>query len=518
MVTNEAAASDGLLVKWDGERYKKGTQSNAVPNHKWGKGVGMDSSGSNRVEGSSPIVTGILLFAVLVPAIAAFAILWTRAYAAPFQDDYHAVLEFGGDCAQLNSVKDKVRLVASALHTEYKLVFEHAVIAADLVLTRRIDFSFLQLAGDVFLLPIGWLLWLVYGERKCGVRARLVRFLPVSLIFFGLAYWETLNWAMAGLQNLPVVFFSLLSIYLLAGRDGFVVQPMDRRRVESLGFPPLAQEQERAKDGAPQGCGWACVAGALAAFSSANGFLVAVVGAWILLRKRAYWAGVGWGASFVIPLAAYLYHYVKVPRQVSGLYYVARPLEVFAFLGMAVGSFWGALMAGFAIAAVVVWALRAGYVRENPVGVYWTIWILLSALPVAWVRGSTGVVIASRYSIYSCLMLVFCYAFLADRATAKGREAAPGHGWARVFYPAALVAATAFCVVKDVEAYEKLGARSEMIRAGMEHYRQNPEVNSPLIDAFVIKDVPGEEQYERQELTRAIESGIYREQAIGNRQ
>ena len=175
-------------------------------------------------------------------------------------------------------------------------------------------------------------------------------------------------------------------------------------------------------------------------------------------------------------------------------------------------------MAGFAIAAVVVWALRAGYVRENPVGVYWTIWILLSALPVAWVRGSTGVVIASRYSIYSCLMLVFCYAFLADRATAKGREAAPGHGWARVFYPAALVAATAFCVVKDVEAYEKLGARSEMIRAGMEHYRQNPEVNSPLIDAFVIKDVPGEEQYERQELTRAIESGIYREQAIGNRQ
>jgi hypothetical protein len=206
----------------------------------------------------------------------------------------------------------------------------------------------------------------------------------------------------------------------------------------------------------------------------------------------------------VIPLAAYLYHYVRVPRETSGLYYVARPVEFFAFLGMAAGSFWGAIVAGFAVAAVVVWALRSGYVRENPVGVYWTVWVLLSALPVAWVRGSTGVVIASRYSIYSCLMLVFCYAFLENRAAAT-RE-----GWGKLFFPAALVAAIVFCLVKDVQAYEKLGERGAMIRAGMAHYKENPAVNSPLIDAFVIKDVPGEEQYERQELTRAIESGIYK--------
>jgi hypothetical protein len=212
----------------------------------------------------------------------------------------------------------------------------------------------------------------------------------------------------------------------------------------------------------------------------------------------------------VIPLAAYLYHYVKVPRQVTGLYYVARPLEVFAFLGMAAGSFWGALVAGFAIAAVVWLALKGRYVRENPVGVYWTVWVLLSALPVAWVRGSTGVVIASRYSIYSCLMLVFCYGFLADRAATKRASARRVPAWARVFYPAALVVTIAFCLWKDTQAYDKLGKRADMIRTGIAHYRQNPAVNSPLIDAFVIKDVPGEEQYERQELSREIESGIYK--------
>jgi hypothetical protein len=280
----------------------------------------------------------------------------------------------------------------------------------------------------------------------------------------------------------------LLSIYLLGSGDG-----SDDARVHKFGEPR-----------APANWGWACGAGALAAFSSANGFLVAVVGLWILLRWRAYGACVVWSASFVIPLAAYLYHYVKVPRVATGLYYVARPLEFFAFLGMAGGSFWGALVVGFAIAGVVVWALRRGYVRKNSVGVYWTAWVLLSALPVAWVRGSTGVVIASRYSIYSCLMLVFCYAFLTDRAKEKGVSRAS------MIYPLALVVATVFCVAKEAEAYGKLGERSAMIRAGLAHYQVNPAVNSPLIDMFVIKDVPGEAQYERQQLTRAIEGGVYR--------
>ena len=82
-------------------------------------------------------------------------------------------------------------------------------------------------------------------------------------------------------------------------------------------------------------------------------------------------------------------------------------------------------------------------------------------------------------------------------------------GWARVFYPAALIVAIGFCLWKDTEACDKLGKRSEMIRAGMAHYKENPAVNSPLIDRFVIENVPGEEGYEGRELRRAIESGIY---------
>jgi hypothetical protein len=95
-----------------------------------GKGAGMADSERNRAGTASAMVTALVAIAVLAPAIAAFGILWTRAYAAPFEDDYHALLGFAGEFEQLHSVKDKVLLVAAAQHTEYKLVFEHAVVAS----------------------------------------------------------------------------------------------------------------------------------------------------------------------------------------------------------------------------------------------------------------------------------------------------------------------------------------------------------------------------------------------------
>jgi len=48
-----------------------------------------------------------------------------------------------------------------------------------------------------------------------------------------------------------------------------------------------------------------------------------------------------------------------------------------------------------------------------------------------------------------------------------------------------------------------------MILAGIEHYRSNPDVNSPMIDPLVRLVYPLEEAFERETLTRAIEQRIY---------
>jgi hypothetical protein len=312
--------------------------------------------------------------------------------------------------------------------------------------------------------------------RARPLAARL--FLPASLIFFGLAYWETVNWAMAGLQNLPVIFFSLLSIYLLAGGDGFV----DSAEVdqEARDLHPTDEDPFRGDPpdlGHPQNWGWACAAGALAAFSSANGFLVAVVGLWILLRRRAYWACVGWGASFVIPLAAYLYHYVPVPRETSGLYYVARPVEFFAFLGMAAGSFWGAIVAGFAVAG------SGGVGAEERVCPRESCGSLLDGVGAAF--GTAGGV--GAWVDGGCDCFAVQHLFVPDAGVLLCVFGGSGGGNAGGMGEVVLSggAGGGDCVLRGEgrAGIRQAGRAKETIRAGMAHYKENPALNSPLIDA-----------------------------------
>src|ERR1700721_217584 len=233
-----------------------------------------------------PGITFLALLAVLLPALAGYAILYRQALPVPYQDDYAVILSFATGYDQLPSWKAKVFEIATAQTNEYKLSFTHFIVASDLELTHHLDFGFLTGLGNLFLLPIGYLLWLTYQEDEKGLGQRLLAFLPISLLFFSLTYWENLNWATTDLQNVPVVFFSLLAIFFL--------------------FPGRSFAPTRAR------LLLACLAAALAACTSANGFLLGPVGLLILLPRRAYGAAVAWCASFAAPLAAYLYHY-RIP-------------------------------------------------------------------------------------------------------------------------------------------------------------------------------------------------------------
>jgi hypothetical protein len=60
-----------------------------------------------------------------------------------------------------------------------------------------------------------------------------------------------------------------------------------------------------------------------------------------------------------------------------------------------------------------------------------------------------------------------------------------------------------------VHAYRKLGARRQMILAGIELYRANPETNSPMNDPNLEKGFETEQVYERDTLTKAIQQELY---------
>ncbi len=425
-----------------------------------------------------PRITFLLLLAVLFPAIVAFGILYRQALSVPYQDDYSAILAFAAEYEQLPTLKTKILEIATKQYNEYKLGFEHSIVASEMELTHHLNLAFLTALGNLFLLPIGYLLWRTYQEDETDLNRRLLEFLPISLLFFSLTYWENLNWAMTGLQNTPVVLFSLLAIYLLTPRKMF----RPARAHLLLG----------------------CLAAALAACTSANGFLLGPVGLLILVPRRAYAESLAWCASFAVPLAAYFYHYIPSVLLVHRSSYITRPLFLLAFFGGVVPFRWAAALLGIVILAIVSLAVRSRFDRINPVAFYFAVWIVATGFLVAWVRGAAAFATASRYSIYSNLLLIFCYSFLAHylprRSSTFNR---------RRFYVASVVIAIGICFMADVSAYEKLGARRRMVLSGIELYRAEPEVNSPLVDPIMESAFPKEKAVEQAILTKAIQEHIY---------
>jgi hypothetical protein len=422
--------------------------------------------------------TLLLLLAVLLPAIVAFAILYRQSISVPYQDDYAAVLEFAVNYEQSPALKTKLLHVATDQVNEYKLGFEHFVTASDLALTHHVNFGLLTGLGNSFLLAIAYLLWRTYQQDEQALDRRLLAFLPISLIFFSLTYWENLNWATTDLQNIPVVFFSLLAIYLL-----FPGRSFGPSRLQML---------------------LACLSAALAACSSANGFLLGPVGLLIFLPRRAYAKSLLWCASFALPFAAYLYHFSVPPHAVHWAVYLTRPLFFLAFLGCAIPFRWPAALLGIGMLAILELAVRTRFDRANPVAVYFAAWIIATATLVAWVRGALGFGLTSRYSIYSILLLIFCYSFLehflSSRWSLRGRKR---------FYVTSVVVALMMCVLADINAYRCLSERRRMILTGIEMYRANPDANSPMIDPRILKAYPGEDSFEQRTLTGAIQKHLY---------
>lgn len=422
--------------------------------------------------------TFLLLLGVLLPAIAAFTILYRQGISVPYQDDYAAILEFAVNYDQSPALKTKLLHIATDQVNEYKLIFEHFIAASDLELTHHLNFGLLTGFGNSFLLAIACLLWRTYQQDEQDLDRRLLAFLPISLIFFSLTYWENLNWATTDLQNIPVIFFSLLAIYLL-----FPGRKFGPARLQML---------------------FACLSAALAACSSANGFLLGPVGLLIFLPRRAYAKSLLWCAAFAPPFAAYLYHFSVPPHAVHWAVYLTRPLFFLAFLGCAIPFRWPAALLGIGILAVLGFAVRTRFDRVNPIAVYFAAWIILTATLVAWVRGALGFGLTSRYSIYSILLLIFCYSFLAH--SRSGRWSLRGRNR---FYVRSVVAAVMMCILADINAYHYLSERRRMIVTGIEMYRANPDVNSPMIDPRILKAYPGEDLFEQHTLTGAIRKHLY---------
>ena len=418
------------------------------------------------------VSTTAWMVAVVAPALVSLIVLFSQMNPYPYQDDYGAILKFAVKWQQMQGFRARCVYVFSAQHNEYKLILEHALVAAELAATHHLNFRFLTGLGNLLFLPIGYVLWLGYPGEGKDTAQKLREFFPISLIVFSVAYWENLDWAMTGLQNIPVVLFALLAVYFLTAdaRPRFLTRSMML----------------------------ACTLAVAAACTSANGFLLAPVGSVFLATGRAWRRLVVWNAVFAIPLAMYLYGYHRVAQEGQHSL-AAAPIFFLEFVGWAVPVRWGAVAAGLMILGVAGMALRRRFDRISAFYAYAALWALMTAGLVAVVRGSGGFGISARYSIYSLLLVACCYVFLRDQWAEDFRGMERG----------LIAGCVLYFLLVDARAWKSLRIRNRMIMAGIHFYEADPAVNSPMIDPEVMRSFPQEKGAELVDMNEAVAAGIY---------
>ena len=430
----------------------------------------------------------LLLFAALLclaPVIVFYAMLWHAARPVPMFDDYHAILLFLLRMRALPGPGARLLYLVAAQHDEYKLVVEHAVVAVDWALTGQVHFGFLNLLGNLLVLPTAWLLWSNMQIGDESKARRLLRFAPVCYLLFQLNYVENLNWAMCSLQTMPVIFFTLASLHCVFRRNQPAMMAL------------------------------ACLCAALASLSSANGFLVAPIGFVVLVWRREWGKTAAWVVSIAVALSLYLYRYQR---------FVAPPTEtrtgpgykllfLLSFLGGAAENMhhfpWknASILVGLALLASFAIASRTRFPQVRPTLYCMALWCLLSAAVVTQRRIIYGLNLSltERYKIYSDLVLIVAYQFWISRSHAQSWQRRRMR-WA---FAAVVAVAMLFCGISDLFGYRYLMRRQQRVAEGLNEYVANPAKNPPEISIMGEPFAGLEPEFTREVLTESLRVGIY---------
>jgi uncharacterized membrane protein YecN with MAPEG domain len=335
---------------------------------------------------SAHLRLSVSAFLVALPAIIFYAILFRRSPDLPSFDDYGLLL-FLNKFRELQSISEKASWFLASQHNEYKLFFARAVGWLQLTLWGQVNVKILCVIGNAFVAMLAILLFKMFLPTQKDMATRLALFIPVSWLLFQLQYWGTVNSPFAGLQNLPVLFFSFAAIFL------------------------LVRESKTAFSGA-------LLFLMLAVAASGNGFLLIPIGILILVVARRYLRILAWLATSAVCIAAYAYHYNSMSsqadhhRSVFATLLQLNPAYILAFIGCAgTPSAIISILLGFLICGFFIFMAFKGYLRKNPLVSYCVLFLLLTAVGVAGIRSELGVMqsLQSRYTIYSVLLLIFVW-------------------------------------------------------------------------------------------------------------
>ncbi len=423
-----------------------------------------------------------LLGVMLLPIVMGYGIMARYAVNMPYIDDYPTILGFCVKYEGMHGTGARWHYILADQWVEYKLVCIHLISAAELALTHHVSFSLLFWVGNLSLLPLLYLVWRAYFMGEADVRRRLALFLPMVFLLFSMNYGEALDWTATSLGYIGTLTLALGSIQLLVPGEG------------------RGERWRRAG---------ACLCALVACLIAANAFLLAPIGLFLLLPRRAYGWAVAWCGAFGVALLPYFISFVRDVRFGHGSALLI-PVFFFSFLGSALQYVRLAAPMGVVIAIIFVTAVRTGFWRTHPAATLGMGWLIVSAGLAAVGRGRTGLAfsVVSRYRIYSDLLLIFCYGYLAE----WGVRASVTVAGKRRLYAGALAAAVVLSVHGEYQAANILKGRRGLLLAGAAYYQAAPRDHSPMHFANEATDASFAEQERdaRAWVEAAERMGLYR--------
>lgn len=397
---------------------------------------------------------------ILLPIISFYAILARRVLNLPFLDDYSGVLEFLEHFSSLPNAWAKACYVVLAQHNEYKPVFANFMIALQYGISGHPSFILLSWLGNLFVLALFYLMWKYFLVDEKNTSRRLLLFAPVAYLLFQLQYAETLNWSSPGLQNIPVLIFAFAALAAISrnSRSNFLL---------------------------------GCILMVLSIASSGNGFALFPVGIAMLLQRKAWGRAGLWSLVAGLCAAVYFYHYNLHSSQqdpngsvLHSAHYL-NPIFTLSFIGSALSVYVpiirnASVLFGTFIFILILLMARRRFDKSNPVFFNFSVFLVLTAIGVSGIRSKFGIEasLASRYKMYSDLLLVCCYVFVME-SYLRNRSLQ------RRFFQVALVTSILFWAIFDRRGNSYLIDRDKSITAGIEQYQTSNHQQGP---AFLSGD------------------------------
>lgn len=350
----------------------------------------------------------LLVLAAALPVVFWIGVILYYSVNLPWYDDFDPFPDFLSKWITTDAFAERLKLLFQP-NNEHRMVVGKLATLAYYWVTGHLNFTFLHIGAALFTLGTLAVFWRAFKRSNLSGWY----FLPVPFLLFQLQYHLIFLWAICGWQHEPVVFFVVLSMFLLSGKR----------------------------------FGGALLAGVCATYAMSSGIFVWPAGVAVLLLRSQYKQLIGWVLVGALAVGLYFYGMSAQGNESSFAFFAQYPhlsvLGFFAFLGglfdffpeksIVVRSALPVLMAFILMIWVAIWLWRqatpwlartfgafkqSGKSSESEkaadlnaflLGIL--AFLLVEALVIGLLRPRFGffVMIVSNYKIYPALFLIVTY-------------------------------------------------------------------------------------------------------------